>query len=340
MSDEVIHVAHDNQIMRLVQLHEQAQDFAEHATAERSAHEQAQDWKRFELWCASEHLTALPALPETVASFAADVAANGFTLGQGKQKGKGRPYKPATVVRHLASVAMVHRRAGFDSPCDSTTVKDTTRGIKRKKAKDGVRREKKAAALADTVKAMVAECDRTTLAGIRDAALMLVGFAGAFRRSELAGLNREDIVIDSDGMLIRLRRSKTDQEGDGIDKWIQRGQNGTCPVKVLEQWIEQAGIQSGPLFRAVDRHGKPRQNGLCDRTVAEVVKKLAKAANLDPAQFSGHSLRRGHAQEATRGGATVKQIMDHVGWQSERTAHGYMDDANVKNRSTSGKIGL
>src|SRR5262249_12646788 len=140
-------------------------------------------------------------------------------------------------------------------------------------------------------------------------ALVLLGFAGAFRRSELVGLDVADLDFGNDGLTVTLRRSKTDQEGQGRKVGIPYGSNPqTCPVRSLRAWIEVSAIVVGPVFRSVDRHGRVQPARLGGGDVARVVKKLARRAGLDAAKYAGHSLRAGHATSAAIAGATERSI--------------------------------
>ena len=152
------------------------------------------------------------------------------------------------------------------------------------------------------------------LIGARDRALILLGFAGAFRRSELVALDIEDCAFGKDGLTVTLRRSKTDQEGAGRKIGIPYGSNPeTCPVRTIQAWIEQAGISAGPLFRSISRHGQVQPGRLSPIDVARVVKKLAERAGLDAAKYAGHSLRAGHATSAAIAGASERSIMNQTG---------------------------
>src|SRR6185436_10254395 len=141
-----------------------------------------------------------------------------------------------------------------------------------------------------------------------------LGFAGAFRRSELVGLDVEDCAFGKDGLSITLRRSKTDQQGAGRKIGIPYGSNPeTCPVRALQTWLELAGITSGPLFRSLNRHGRIQPGRLSGIDVARVVKKLAERAGLDAGKYAGHSLRAGHATSAAIAGASERSIMNQTG---------------------------
>ena len=169
-----------------------------------------------------------------------------------------------------------------------------------------------------------------SLLGLRDRALLLVGFAGAFRRSELVALTLADVRECAEGSAgDGAPRSKTDQEGEGQVKGIPYGRNeSACPVRALRAWLEAAGVKDGPLFRSVSRHGRVG-GGLSDRDVARAVKKAAAAAGIDPALFSGHSLRSGLATSAAAAGVSERIIMQQTGHKSERMVRRYIRDGNL-----------
>ncbi len=161
--------------------------------------------------------------------------------------------------------------------------------------------------------ALVAHVDRETLKGKRDAAMLLFGFASAMRRSELVALDLDDIEETERGLLVTVVRGKTDQEGHGHQRAVPFGRREElCPVKALRVWLEAAGIENGPIFRSVTRHGCIG-GSLRPAGVADVVKHYAKAAGLEPAEFGGHSLRAGFVTSAAERGARTDRIMDHTG---------------------------
>jgi Phage integrase family len=190
-------------------------------------------------------------------------------------------------------------------------------GIRRAK---GTAPETKAPTLTDDIRAMCAKLPEGLL-GVRDRALLLLGFAGAFRRSELVSLDVSDLELNSQGLVVMLRRSKTDQEGAGRKIGIPYGSTyWTCPVRSLQAWLEESGIVEGPLFRCVNRHGKIQPGRLSGFAVSLIVKRYAAAAGLDVTKSSGHSLRAGFATSAAIGGASERAIMNQTGHRS--TAHG------------------
>lgn len=180
-----------------------------------------------------------------------------------------------------------------------------------------------------------------SLSGSRDRLLLLVGFAGAFRRSELVALDLEDITITPDGLEVLVRRSKTDQEGTGTVKGIPFGSNPrTCPVRAFRAWIERSGITTRTLFRHVDRHGCLHAHRLSGHAIARIIKRLAKVAGLDPVQFSGHSLRAGLATAAARAGKADRTIMRQTGHRSRAMLDRYVRDADLFTDNAAAGIGL
>ena len=235
------------------------------------------DWRDFCAWCEARGLGPLPASAEAVAAYIAECA--------------GR-LKVGSIKRRLNAIAEAHKAVGLESPTHSPIVTNTMKGIRRTKGSAAVQ---KAATLTDDIRAMVSATDAGII-GARDRALILLGFAGAFRRSELVGLAVEDCVFGKDGLTVTLRRSKVDQEGIGRKIGIPYGSNPeTCPVRVLMGWLEQGVITTGPLFRSINRHRQVQVGRLSDIDVARVVKKLAVRAGLESAKYAGHSLRAGHA---------------------------------------------
>ena len=230
------------------------------------------DLRQFHTWCESVKADALPAQPGTVAGYLATLADSGL--------------KVSSITRRTAAIAYAHKMNGFESPINES-VNAIMRGIRRKL---GTARKGKAPATA----AVVAKLTRKmpdTLAGKRDRALILIGFAAALRRSELVALNVGDVERTDSGVLLHIRRSKTDQEGAGALIAVPDGQK-LKPVEALDAWLTAAGIRDGALFRSIDRGGGLGER-LTGQSVALIVKRWAKAARVEPTLFSGHSLRSG-----------------------------------------------
>jgi integrase len=194
--------------------------------------------------------------------------------------------------------------------------------------------------MTDDIRAMLGATDVGVI-GTRDRALLLLGFAGASRRSELVGLDIEDRAFGKDGLTITLRRSKTDQDGIGRKTGIPYGSNPeTCPVRTLQAWIELAGITAGPLFRSINRHQQVQPDRLRGIDVARVVKQLADRAGLDAGKYAGQSLRAGHATAAAIAGASERSIMNQTGHRSVQMVRRYIRDGSLFRENSAGKLGL
>lgn len=179
------------------------------------------------------------------------------------------------------------------------------------------------------------------LKGKRDRALILLGFAGAFRRSELVGLTVADVQFTNDGLVVKLQHSKTDQEGMGETKGIPYGSiPATCPVRALRAWVDAAGMTEGPLFRPISRWGQLQPKPLSGHAVAVIVKQLAEAAGYDGATFSGHSLRAGLATAAAAAGVAYHSIKKQTGHKSDQVLQRYIRDGSLFNDNAAAKVGL
>jgi site-specific recombinase XerD len=280
---------------------------AEKAKSTRKAY--GTDFRLFKVYCDGKGVSALPASPETVAAYLATEAQNA---------------KPSTIGRRVAAIRYAHKLAGLESPTDAEGVKATMRGIRRT---FGAARNKKAPAVAAKMHSMVATAPEG-LAGLRDRALLLLGFAGAFRRSELVALDVADLEENETGLLVSIRSSKTDQEGHGETIAIARG-DIACPVKALRAWLDAAGIDAGPIFRPIDRHGNLLPSRLTAQSIARIVKVYAARAGFDASTFSGHSLRSGFLTSAAGKGASIFKMMDVSRHKSVDTLRGYVRDAEL-----------
>ena len=270
----------------------------------------AGDYKAFCAWCADRGVAALPATAETVAAFLAFEA--------------GRGVKPSTIGRRVASIRYAHKLAGHEPPTNAEPVKATVRGIRRSV---GAAPRRKAPATADKICAMTANMPPGII-GIRDRALLLLGFAGAFRRSELVALNVADIQDCEAGLRVYIRRSKTDQEAQGVTIGIVSGAVA-CPVRAVRAWLEAARIKEGPLFRSIAKGERVSAVRLSDKSVGDIVKRHVSRIGLDPAAFGGHSLRAGFLTSAAANGASVFKMMDVSRHKSVDTLRGYIRDAEL-----------
>jgi integrase len=300
----------------------EARGYADQAMSPATRRAYQADWHSFTTWCSSVGAASLPASPATVGGYMADQAKRGFAV--------------ATITRHLAAVATAHRLAGHQLDTRHPAIREVLKGIRRV---HGSRQRQAAPATTGVVRAMIAAIQADSIIGVRDRALLLIGFAGAFRRSELVALTLGDIAAEPEGLRIRIARSKTDQAGEGHEIGIARTDSALCPVAALENWITASGITGGPLFRAVDRHGNVRQS-LSDKAVSLIVKARAEAAGLDPALFSGHSLRAGLATSAAAAGLAEGDIQRQTRHRSVTQLRRYVRHASVFVGNVSKGVGL
>jgi site-specific recombinase XerD len=303
-------------------LPEQVRQYIRASKSESTLRGYQSDWRHFCAWCKAHGIHSLPASPESVASYIAECAAR---------------LKVGSIQRRLNAIAEAHKAVGLEPPTHSPIVVNTMKGIRRTM---GTAPTQKAPTLIDDVRAMVDATDAGAI-GARDRALILLGFAGAFRRSEIVGLNIEDCAFGSDGLTVTLRRSKTDQDGAGRKVGIPYGSNPeTCPVRIMQAWMEQAGIGAGPVFRSINRYGHVQPSRLSGIDVARIVKKLALRAGLDAAKYAGHSLRAGHATSAAIAGASERSIMNQTGHRSVQMVRRYIRDGSLFRENSAGKLGL
>ncbi|EXJ16185.1 site-specific integrase [Imhoffiella purpurea] len=250
------------------------------------------DWAIFTAWCATRDLASLPASAETISAFLASEAESGRRI--------------STLHRRVAAIRLAHRLCGHEPKTDSELVRGTLKGIART---HGSAPRQKAPALSDQLRTMVDSLDCTRLQGLRDRAILTLGFAGAFRRSELAALRIEDLEEVAGGFRVHVRRSKTDAEGLGQVVPVIRGRD-YCPVRAVQDWLRTAGIREGHVYRRLYRGDRVGEAPLSAHSIAAVVKRCAEAVGLDPAEYAGHSLRSGFMTSAALSKASLFKMME------------------------------
>lgn len=300
----------------------EAQAFAAASRAEATVRAYRGDWKDFTAFCDGHGLTALPADPATVALYITVLA---------------RSLRPSTINRRVAAISVEHQRAGLDSPTREPRVREIMKGIRRRLT---AATHEAAPARIGEVRRMIAYLP-ASLAGKRDRAVLLVGFASAMRGSELVALNVEDMEDRDEGVVLAKRRSKTDQEGIGAHVAVPYGSDPeTCPVLALRGWLADAEITSGPIFRSVDRHGNVSTTRLTQRAVAMIVKRSADRGGLDGDRFSAHSLRAGFVTTAAANGASERAIAAQTGHRSMEVLRHYVRHATVFTDNAATSLGL
>lgn len=304
----------------LAEIARRSTDFVQAARAANTRRAYRSDWTHFTDWCRDHGLADLPAAPATVGMY---VAAHADLLSV------------ATLTRRVSSIAVAHRMAGHQLDTRHPAIRDLMMGLRRSK---GVAPRRAEALTTPLVCKLLATCgDR--LIDVRDRALLLVGFAGAFRRSELTGLDLADVAVSADGLRVTIRRSKSDQEGEGQVIAIGRTNSATCPVGAYEAWVAAAGIAGGCVFRGINRHGHIAGT-LSTNAVAGIVQRRAALAGLDASVFSGHSLRAGFATSAAAAGIEERVIMKQTRHRSVAVVRRYIRDGEVFARNLAAEIGL
>jgi integrase len=257
----------------------------------------AHDWRHFRLWCERHHLVALPATPQTVVLYATDLIQNDKR-------------KLNTLYRRLAAIGQIHEQTNLEPPSRSWAVRQYLAGLR---GEAGPAPNRKRPVSIEDLKQIVAGIPDTLL-GKRDRALLLLGFAGALRRSELVALDMEDLEPVREGLIVWIRCCKTGQQGQGRPVGIPRGSEApTCPVQALDTWCSAARIESGPIFRRVNRHGHVLPKRLSGEAVGIVVKRYVEQLGWNPGLFAGHSLRSRLAMSTAAAGKGEPANMHQTG---------------------------
>lgn len=305
---------HGNQLQLIAAAGGAVAAYLNAAIADNTRRAYRQDLEDFRRWGG-----AIPCSAETLAAFVADRAA---TLS------------PYTISRRVVGISRAHTSQGLPDPSKNDLVRTVLRGVRRRNASP----QRQAAPLlkADLLTILPL---MTGTSGLRDRALLLLGFGAALRRSELVGVDVQDLEFVREGLVVHLRRSKTDQEGEGRKIAVPYARaTAACPVKAVRAWLGAAEITSGPVFRPVGKSGAIGAGRLTAQSVALIVKRYAEAAGLPAATFSGHSLRSGLVTSAAQAGVAVHQIMAQTGHRSVAMVTRYIRDANLFEGNAAGMV--
>jgi site-specific recombinase XerD len=282
------------------------------------------DWKMFRSWCEDHGFVPLPASSQAVILYATELT-------------KNQKLRLGTLNRRLAAISELHQEMHFDSPTQTWEMKKFMAGLRREL---GAAPEQKKAISVPDLKKIVAQIP-ATLIGKRDRALLLLGFAGAFRRSELVAIDVDNCAVTPEGMTVDLKRGKTDQEGERRLVGIPRGEDeATCPISAVENWRAAAKIDTGPLFRVMNRHGQVLDKRLSGEAVAMVVKRYVWRLGEGIEDFAGHSLRAGLATSAAAAGKSERAIMNQTGHRSVKTVRRYIRQGSVFRENAADGLGL
>lgn len=295
-------------------LTDEATDLLRHSLAPATERALRGDLTHFQDWGGS-----LPATPATVCAYIGDHAGH---------------HAVATIQRRVASISKAHEMAGLPNPCRAEVVKATLRGLRRKHGT--AQRQAKPLMRDDLL--LVLDSLGETLRDQRDRALLLLGFAGGFRRSELVMLERADIETVRQGLIVTIKRSKTDQEAAGRRIGIPHGRTRHCPVAAVEAWLSASAIDIGPLFRPITRHGHVANNPLTGDAVSVLLRERLAAAGIDPEGYSGHSLRAGFATSAAQAGVSALKIRAMTGHASDAMLARYIREGELFTGNAAGAL--
>ena len=285
------------------------------------------DFNDFGLFCVQNGFKSLPSEPKIVSLYLTHLST--------------RDIKMSTLKRRLVSIGVIHKLKGHYLDTKHPIIIENIMGIKRRK---GSFQKGKKPLLINNLKLIINvidEYNKEDIKKLRDRSIILMGFCGGFRRNEIVSIDYDDLDFVTEGLKINLKRSKTDQFGEGSVKGLPYFDNSVyCPVLSLKNWIEISNIDSGPLFRRFSKGSKLSNNRLTDQTVALLIKKYLQLAGIDNRNYSGHSLRSGFATSAAESGAEERSIMAMTGHKSTEMVRRYIKEANLFKNNALNKLKL
>jgi len=283
------------------------------------------DFKDFGLFCAQNGLKSIPSDPRTISLYLTYLSTKNVKL--------------STLKRRLVSIGVIHKLKGHYLDTKHPSIIENIMGIKRRKG--SVQKGKKPL-LINNLKILINVIDSKIseeIKKLRDRSIILIGFSGGFRRNEIVSLDYDDLDFVSEGLKINLKRSKTDQFGEGTIKGLPYFDNFQyCPVTSVKKWIEVSNIKSGPLFRRFSKGSKLTENRLTDQSIALLIKNYLRLAGIDNNNYSAHSLRSGFATSAAEAGAEERSIMAMTGHKSTEMVRRYIKEANLFKNNALNKI--
>lgn len=271
------------------------------------------DWNDFCDWCQHQHVQFFPATPETIVNYINDLS---------------RYAKANTISRRISAISENYLAGGVisDNPCASPLVKAAMKSIRRK---IGTFQQGKEPIMKEDLLGIISLLKTENLVDLRDKTLLLIGFMGAFRRSELVGIQVKDLTFERRGLEIFIPHSKADQEGRGSLVALPFLSNKKiCPVQTMKQWLEVSGIVQGPVFRGFTRSGNIREQALSDQMVNRIVKERVAQIGLNPDEYGAHSLRHGFATSAAIAGTEERRIMQQTRHHSVEMVRHYINEAD------------
>jgi site-specific recombinase XerD len=283
------------------------------------------DFKDFGLFCVKNGFKTLPSDPKIVSLYLTYLSTKNIKL--------------STIKRRLVSIGVIHKMKGHYLDTKHPIIIENLMGIKRRK---GIVQKGKKPILINNLKIIIDVINQQKIEDIkklRDKSIILIGFSGGFRRNEIVSLDVEDLDFVFEGLKITVRRSKTDQFGEGLTKGLPYFENKIyCPVTTLQRWLNVSKIKKGPLFRRFSKGSKLTSNRLTDQTVALIIKQYLNFAGVNSSNYSGHSLRSGFATSAAEAGAEERSIMAMTGHKSTEMVRRYIKEANLFKNNALNKL--
>tara|TARA_B110000483_G_scaffold138915_1_gene165967 strand:+ start:468 stop:1424 length:957 start_codon:yes stop_codon:yes gene_type:complete len=283
------------------------------------------DFNDFSLFCARNGINSLPSEPKIVSLYLTHLST--------------RNIKMSTLKRRLVSIGVIHKLKGHYLDTKHPAIIENIMGIKRRKG--SIQKGKKPITI-NNLRNIINVIDKENcekIKKVRDRSIILIGFSGGFRRNEIISLDYEDLDFVAEGLKINLKKSKTDQFGEGSIKGLPYFDNSQyCPVLSLKEWINISNIDTGPLFRRFTKGSKLTESRLTDQTVALLLKKYLTLAGINNSNYSGHSLRSGFATSAAESGAEERSIMAMTGHKTTQMVRRYIREANIFKNNALTKI--
>ena len=308
-------------------LHEETLNNLKNSKADNTIRAYRSDFKDFGAFCAKNGFKSLPTEPKIVSLYLTHLSI--------------KDSKMSTLRRRLVSIGMIHKLKGHYLDTKHPIIVENIMGISRKK---GNYQRGKKPILINHLKAIVDVIDKQNvqeIKKIRDKTIIIIGFGGGFRRTELVSIDYEDLEFVSEGVKIIIKRSKTDQFGEGMIKGLPYFSNQTyCPVLHLKKWLDESNIKSGAIFRKFNKGFNLSDNRLTDQTVALLLKNYLNSAGIENKNYSGHSLRSGFATVSAESGADERSIMAMTGHKTTQMVRRYIKEANLFKNNALNKIKL
>ena len=307
-------------------LHEETLNNLKNSKANNTLRAYKSDFKDFGAFCVKHGFKSLPSEPKIVSIYLTHLS---------------KDSKISTLRRRLVSISMVHKLKGHYLDTKHPIIIENLMGIKR--VKGSIQKGKKPI-LINHLKSIINAINQQNISEIkkaRDKSMVLIGFGGGFRRTELISIDNEDLEFVPEGLKITIKRSKTDQFGEGMTKGLPYFANPEyCPVRNLRKWLEISKIKNGPIFRRFAKGSLITNKRLTDQTVVLLIKKYLNLAGIDNSNYSGHSLRSGFATAAAESGADERSIMAMTGHKTTQMVRRYIKEANIFKNNALNKIKL